>query len=563
MKNTDVFKDFDMVVSITEKTINDQLTHLLRMGTIHPELIIAQELDEDTDEYKFKVYDSPDDIPRNAKGEPLSATIEVEIQPQVSISSSGKVITFILKFLAGNVWFWKGQGQKAKLVSYDAAGWQYAVTINMDLKQLQKDNLAKDIKVPGFVEDQLNKFMSNMFDVNHLFMNFQSTDLMKFDPEKTDAGKAKDQGVEQLVIFMNFYLKWLTQTGNPFILGYSITQNDQTAIPAEEKVPDSIKPTGTTYTMFHDNVHQHLSTLNFALVTKGGYGTIKSSVDNFESNWISPDDQCDAKMIYAASRFSEEFILKPLYERLRDQTYDKLKEGLTLGPKKEYSEAKQATATGYKFAISDWNIQSDIYQNSFEVKISNHPTEIHYDVKGSMFVYKSKEKNMICTARAWAETRTEWSAKFIIKVVKDKDGHPTLKFEQSCTVDKYQPESGKNTCADVWDGIGGVLSFLTSIFSFLGLNLSSLLDDIFKTQVPGLGNIAIALSNMDDSFNSAVMLPAGGVFFFKNPVADTTGNMALSLTYKTDSQVAVESRKFAQKLEALRITRKVSLTSVS
>lgn len=562
MKNTDVFKDFDMVVSITEKTINDQLTHLLRMGTIHPELIITQELDDDTGEYKFKVYDSPDDIPRNAKGEPESATIEVEIHPQVTISGSGKIITFILKFLGGSVWFWKGQGPKARLVQYDAAGWQYAVAINMDLKQLQKDNLAKDVKVPGFVEDQLNNFMSNMFDVNHLFMNFQSTDLMKFDPDKTDAGAAKDQGVEQLVIFMNFYLKWLTETGNPFILGYSITQNDQTAVPAEEKVPDSIKPTGTTYTMFHDNTYQHLSTLNFALVTKGGYGTIKSSVDNFESNWISPDDQCDAKMIYAASRFSEEFILKPLYERLRDQTYDKLKEGLTLGPKKGYNEAKQATATGYKYVISDWNISSDIYQNSFEVNISNHPTEIHYDVKGSMFVYKSQEKNMICTARAWAETRTEWTAKFIIRVAKDSDGQPTLKFEQSCTVDKYEPSNGKNTCADIWDGIGDILDFLGKIFSFLGLNLTSLLDDIFKTQVPGLGNIAIALGNMNDSFNSAVMLPAGGVFFFKNPVADTPGNVALSLTYKTDSQVAVESKKFAQKLEALRSKRKVNLISV-
>ncbi len=564
MKNTDVFKDFDMVVSITEKTINDQLTHLLRMGTIHPELIITQELDDDSGEYKFKVYDSPDDIPRNAHGEPELATIDVEIHPQVTISSSGEIITFILKFVGGNVWFWKGQGPKAKLVQYDATDWQYAVAINMDLKQLQKDDLAKGIKVPGFVEDQLNNFMTNMFDINHLFMNFQSTDLMKFDPDKTQAGAAKDLGVEQLVIFMNFYLKWLTSTGNPFILGYSITQNDGTKVPDEEKVPDSIKPTGTTYTMFHDNTYQHLSTLNFALVTKGGYKTIKTSVDKFETNWISPDDQCDAKMIYAASRFSEEFILKPLYQRLRDQTYEKIKNDVTLGPQKEYNEAKQATATGYKFVISDWNRDTDIYQNAFEVNISNHPTEIHYDVKGSLFVYKRHEKDMgLCTARASAEARTEWSAKFIIRVAKDKDGQPTLEFDQSCTVDKYEPSNSQNTCADIWDGIGDILSFLTSIFSFLGLNLSSMLQDIFKTQVPGLGNIAIALGNMNDSFNSAVMLPAGGVFFFKNPVADTPGNVALSLTYKTDSQVEVESRKFAQKLAELKSKRKVNLVSVN
>jgi hypothetical protein len=563
MKNLDVFKDFDMVVSITEKTINDQLTHLLRMGTIHPELIITRKLNKKTRKYEFERLESTDNIELDEDGVPTSATIAVGIHPQINISSSGKIVTFILKFTDGYAWFWEGFGGEAEMVKYDATGWQYAVTINMDLKQLQKDDLAKNVKVPGFVEDQLNNFMSNMFDVSHLFMNFQSTDLMKFDPEKTDAGAAKDQGVEQLVLFMNFYLKSITENGNPFILGYSITQNDQTTVAADAKVPDSIRPTGTTYTMFHDNVNQNLSTLNFALVTKGGYGTIKSSVDNFENNWISPDDQCDAKMIYAASRFSEEFILKPLYQRLRDQTYEKIKNDVTLGPQKEYNEVKQTTATGYKFVISDWNVDTDIYQNAFEVNISNHPTEIHYDVKGRLFVYKRKEKNLGCTATGSAEALTEWSAKFIIRVAKDNDGQPTLKFEQSCTIDKYEPKSGTNACADFWSGLGDILSFLTNIFSFLGLNLSSMLEDIFKTQVPGLGNIAIALGNMDDSFNSAVMLPAGGVFFFKNPVADTPGNVALSLTYKTDSQVAVESKKFAEKLEALRSMRKVNLISVS
>lgn len=565
MKNTDVFKDFDMVVSITEKTINDQLTHLLRMGTIHPELIITRKLNKKTRKYEFERLESTDDIVLDEDGVPTSATIAVSIHPQINISSSGKIVTFILKFLDGYAWFWEGFGGEAEMVKYDATGWQYAIAINMDLQQLSKDNLEKDIKVPDFVKEQLSGFMSNMFDVSHLFMDFQSTDLMRFDPVKTSAGEAKDQGVEQLATFMAFYLNSLKETGsNAFILGYSITQNNQTTVAADAKVPDSIRPTGTTYTMFHDNINQHLSTLNFALVTKGGYGTIKSSADNFDSNWISPEDQCDAKMIYAASRFSEEFILKPLYQRLRDQTYEKIKKDVTVGPQKEYNEAKQTTATGYKFVISDWNVNSDIYQNNFEVKISNHPTEIHYDVKGNLFVYKSSSKNMgLCPARAWAQARTEWSAKFIIKVAKGDDGQPTLKFEQSCTVDKYEPESGKNACADMWDGIGDILSFLTNIFSFLGFNLSSMLEDIFKTQVPGLGNIAIALANMDDSFNSAVMLPAGGVFFFKNPVADAPGNVSLSLTYKTDSQVAVESKRFAAKLQALKSKRKSNLALIS
>jgi hypothetical protein len=560
MNNTDVFKDFDMVVSITERSINDQLTHLLRMGTISPELVIVQELNEQTDEFEFKVLDSSDDIEFDGKGNPYSATIAVEIKPKISINDSGKTVTFMLEFTGGYAWFWKGTGPKAKLVKYDATGWQYAVAINMDFKQLKKDNLENNVKVPDFVEEQLTQFMSNMFDVNHLFMNFQSADLMRFDPDKTNAGDAKDVGVEQLVTFMNFYLKWLTKTGNPFILGYSITQNDKTAVPDEAKVPDSIKPVGTTYTMYRDNLHPHLSTLNFTLVTKGGYKTIRRSPDNFDTNWITPEDQCDAKMIYAASRFSEEFILKPLFEKLRDETHDKLKGALTLVAKRSYDQAKKVLPQGYRFEVADQNLDTDIYKNSYDVEIINEPGATHYKVKGSIIVYKKKTKDMFfCEAEASARALTEWEATFTVMVEKDAQGQPTLAFKQKCEVKRFENTKDKNNCAKAWDAIGEILSTLSSVFDLVGLNLSSLVNEIFKTNTPGIGDIRVALSNMDNSFNNAIMLPAGGVFFFKNPVADTAGNMAMSLTYKADSEVKVATQKFQQKRQLLQTKRRVNL----
>lgn len=561
MKNTDVFNDFDMVVSITERSINDQLNHLLRMGTINPELVIVQELNEQTEEYEFKVLDSSDDIEFDDKGSPYSATIAVEIKPKIAINDSGKVITFMLEFVSGYAWFWKGTGPKAKLIKYPATGWQYAVAVNMDFKQLQKDNLENNIKVPDFVEKQLTEFMSNMFDVKHLFMNFQSTDLMRFDPAKTNAGDAKDAGIEQLVTFMNFYLNWLIKTGNPFILGYSITQHDETHVPDEAKVPDSIKPVGATYTMYRDNLHPYLSTLNFALVTKGGYKTIRRSPNNFDTNWITPDDQCDAKMIYAASRFSEEFILKPLFEKLRDETHDKLKAGLTLVAKRSYDQAKKASPNGYYFEVADQKLgDTDIYHNSYNVEISNEPGATHYNVRGRIFVYKKHTKNMgVCTAEASARAITEWDATFTVMVDKDAQGQPTLSFKQRCDVRRFENTSDKNGCAKFWEAIGDILGVLAKIFDLVGLNLSSMITEIFKTNTPGIGDIRVALANMDNSFNNAVMLPAGGVFFFKNPVADPAGNMAMSLTYKTDSAVKVASQKFQQKRQLLQSKRLVNL----
>ncbi|QKJ30679.1 hypothetical protein HQ865_13250 [Mucilaginibacter mali] len=563
MKNTDVFNDFDMVVSITEKTINDQLTHLLRMGTIHPELIIIQTYDKKTKKYAFKVCKSTDEIPLNDEGGPVRPTISVDIQPQVTISSSGKIITFIIKFLDGNAWFWDQPGPDAELVKYDAKGWQYAIAINMALTQLPKDG-SGNIKAPDFVKNQLDKFTSNMFDISHLFMDFQATDLMSYDPIKTKTDSAGDFGKEQLVNFMKAYLTWLTETGNPYILGYSITQNDKTTVSKDEKVPDSLRPTGTTFTMFNDNKNPALSTLNFALVTKGGYGKIKKNPDIFDTNWISPQDQCDAKMIYAASRFSEEFVMKPLFNKLNDDTYNALKGSLTLGPKKSYQQARKATSTGYSFEIFNQDAVSDKYQNNLEVAITNHPAEIHYDVKGNIFVKKINTTNMgFCEAEASAQASTGWHANFIVKVAKDKDGNPALAFEQFVSIDSHNASTDKNGCAKFWSAIGDILDALLSVFKIFDLgSLTSIITNVFRTNIPGIGDINVALGNLDNSFNGAVMLPAGGVFFFKNPSADATGNVSLSLTYKTDSKVAATARKFQQKFMALKGKRRVSLAAI-
>ena len=54
MKNAEIFNDYDMVVCMTQKTINDQLTHLTKMGIIRSELILVQKVDRKTRSY---VYD--------------------------------------------------------------------------------------------------------------------------------------------------------------------------------------------------------------------------------------------------------------------------------------------------------------------------------------------------------------------------------------------------------------------------------------------------------------------------------------------------------------------------
>ena len=59
MKNAEVFNDYDMVVCMTQKTINDQLTHLTKMGIIRSELILVQKVDRKTRSYVYQVLDCP------------------------------------------------------------------------------------------------------------------------------------------------------------------------------------------------------------------------------------------------------------------------------------------------------------------------------------------------------------------------------------------------------------------------------------------------------------------------------------------------------------------------
>ena len=131
-------------------------------------------------------------------------------------------------------------------------------------------------------------------------------------------------------MFMNFYLKWLVSSGNPYILGYSLTTTDRTNYDPDQNVPDSLRPVGTTYTMYYDPKYPDLSNLNFVLATKGGHRSIAGTPGNFDTNWISPTDQCDAKMIYSHSCLIEQFFLQPFFDQLRTGVYAQIKDQIDI-----------------------------------------------------------------------------------------------------------------------------------------------------------------------------------------------------------------------------------------
>jgi len=534
MKNAEVFNDYDMVVCMTQKTINDQLTHLTRMGIIRSELILVQKVDRKTRSYVYDVLDSSDQLPTDGN----TAYIDGFITPQVSITDSGTSLTFVLSFRSGTANLWQGSGPLAELVQYDMTGWKYGIPVFLDLKAVEKEDIAKNLKVPDLVKQQLYSFTSNLFTVNHLFMDFESTDLMRFDPSHTDTKSAGDEGIQALAQFMSFYLKWLVSSGNPYILGYSLTTTDRTNYDPDQNVPDSLRPVGTTYSMYFDPKYPDLSNLNFVLATKGGHKSIAGTPGNFDTNWISPTDQCDAKMIYSHTCLIEQFFLRPFFDQLRTGVYNQIKDQINIEGN-DYDHAKAATATGYKYTIANQTAGDDQYTNIWTADLVTKASTVVINLAGDLIFYKHVDRNMgVCQATAWASGSLSWTSSITLSVSKNKQGQPSLAVSQSpVSITNSKQDSSQNDCAKGFAVIGKILGTILDALTFFQDKgfFSNLIDKAFDLHTPGIGNVGAVFNNLGNSIGTVIILPAGQVFFFKTPAIDSLGNLAMQLTYKAEN----------------------------
>lgn len=532
MQNKQIFNNYDMVVSMKQEMINDQLTHLQRLGVIERKLILVQEFDGDN--YDYKILDSPDKIPRDKDGNPKYAYLNVTVHPQVKIKESGQKIIFVLEFKDGKAAFWKGTGPMAKLKQYDVSDWKYGVAVDLGLKQLEQKHIGKGIKVPDDVKKQLNKFSEDMFRIDHLFMDFESSSLME--PDETETETPGDLVTQQLAEFMHYYLTDLQRDGNPYILGYSLNTTDDTKMPKE--VPKSMKPTGTTYTMYNDADTPENSTLNFILVTEGGHKKIHDVPDPFDSNWIKKDEQCDAKMIYSHDVLLEEFLLKPFFDKLRNGVYDKIKGDVSVGKGVPYEKAKHTRANGLRYSIVHDNYGNDQYENYYTVDVKNKKSQVDLKFDGTVRVYKKVNRNMgFCTAEAHSSATANWHGTVTIKATKDSKGNPKLDLNTHDFKVTKDVDSDKNTCAEAFKWIGQILGGIFEAFTFFADQgyMLEVMDYVFNLKVPHLGNPEGVFGYLPDAPRAVIILPAGQEFFFKNPGSNSAGDFELELTYKSQN----------------------------
>src|SRR5262245_19807576 len=122
---------------------------------------------------------------------------------------------------------------------------------------------------------------------------------------------------------------------------------------------------------------------------------------------------------------------------------------------------------------------------------------------------------------ASAQASVDWSANTFIASSKNKTGDPVLTLSNNFKIDDSNSSTDQNKCADDWSELGGILgTLLDSLTGFKDNGFFNLLFTKLLGVDPALGDVGVALSNLISGVGSIIVLPAGGVFLFKNVAAD-------------------------------------------
>ncbi|MDN3292907.1 hypothetical protein QWM81_02360 [Streptomyces ficellus] len=533
MKNTDIFSSYDMVVSIKEDVINQQLIDLQNLDDAERCIpsrlaVVAQHAEDGSTTYQILEGDAqPPEISSNPKENTFSY-IDGTFEPSIYIPKSGGEVSFRMTFRGGNAALWSGPIWAPKLDTYSMAGWKYGVGVNLDLQNLGEDGVRK---LPQPVADQLSKFTDDMFQVRHLFVDFQTAQLINWDPDFTIVQGSKDAGLTtQFATLLGGYLRQMKSANNPYVLGYA---PPGTALKTSGNVPDGLLPTGTTFTMYHDKRDPTLNAVNFVLVTKLRGKKISGSPQIFDTSWLTGKEQGGARMTVGFADLVEPLILKPVYDGLRTQIHQQLSGHVNVEEGNEYKDGIKATGTGYSFTISDVTTGDDQYKNTFDVSFKQDSGKAVVSLSGTVMAYKETTKHeLTCTAKTWHTVTVDWNGTVTLAPPeKDAEGRPTITVSHDFS-HTVKNEPGSNDCANSYKWIDlfaeAMNPLAMAIDALMGGDiLKSILDD-----VPEIGDLQTAMATFGDTISGTVVLPAGRVFSFGAVDIDGQGNVSLELTYK-------------------------------
>lgn len=473
LKTMSLLAGFDLVYAVTQQTINQQL-QLLSVESVLP------------NKWQFQ-------HPENKFG--IDANLGTPFVDMNTGDASSRKLLVHFPLSGGTINYLTIDTEKYEVVpkSANVDGWQLTLTVNLSLAEIAAKLVSEHKKIPSAVKQQLSAFTEDLYDINHLFLNFEDADLVEsYQLTASNNSDLNDPNViSQVKNIVQSLLNKLKGSDNPFIFGYTVNNKKPPASNAD------FIPTGTTYSVYPEPAHLSRSALNFLSVTNGrnlpgaGFGV-------FTHNWVTTDNVQGAFTIAQDILMSK--ILPSLAEVMKAKASDFRASGARLTLTKANDRGGNITCTVTPSGGTNM-ILADFY--------SDFDRDVH-DKAGSKVGH-------VTGYMKWTTT---------IGFGFDKDNNLSVEVNNS-PVEKSH-KNHLNPLGEFEQKLAVFADAILKIFSF-GLAPSvfeNLIKDDWKF------NLNANLSGISSNIKTRLILPAGSQFFFKDAIISPQGHLTMTTTIK-------------------------------
>lgn len=560
--NRALFRDADIVVSIKLQTINDQLRELQaqKPPILPPRLMMTRKAIpeekrvEGGPEHEYKAFLNRQKV---AEGEEL---LDTEVTFRVVSDSSRDSLVLILELRSGELIYDEG-GERKKQWFHDS----YAFKVKLAWVEQKQEAEDVEMAVPERVAAKLAEFTNDMFTVRSLLLDIGQGMTPADNRWTNQSGERWDPVVRA---YLNAYFTTI-KLRNPFAMAHSVSTNSNTRATRfadKAPVPDELKPVGAVFSVYDAKDGQDWSSLDVVIGTKGGHGAPPAETPWVPESWLlegrHPNDlssrEAQARVIFSHSCLIEKLLVRRVFDDLESALRTEVAKVFPGVPQRSYEEARRIGEEESVYPgkgrigleVAKWFEGNAVYVQVMRVSYVNDANRsctvaITGQVKMANAIDKHigapgwllKDTHVKIGETTWS-SELEWDVKTTITASKEtKSAAAALSVKTEVNPGKVVVhEEGSNVLVDKLNEIQNKLAGPLKALGMFGL----FLDGIFGTSILAQDRLQAkprvddVISGLGLSINGMIILPAGQVFFYRNPWLDQDGNLYCDLSYKSE-----------------------------
>lgn len=543
MKGNETLAGYDMVLALSQNTINYQFSQLYKRNIIHKKWGVLGGKDihitEQDAEFKQKIKDwisLQNDIEKARKdnnweeignlmkrraSENLNLTFGWDttlVAPEISfIKDNTKEVFLEIGFKKGKLYY---REEETKAVTiFDLKDSIYAFKVPIGQLKINKEQMVLDAGESAAQIIRESGLSDDDFTIQSLFLNFENVNISNFDKSKSSLPGGSSEAFQNAIA--NYFNMTISGSDNPYVLGYGIQRKK---IKASEKA--MFQPTSLGFSTSYSNKNKKpgdYSALNFLMMlndtkppTTTTAGTLPKSLIELGKDVSSATDG-----VFSIQRNHFNTYLKSLDDYVQSTFTNldgvKLKHGFQNNVMKLTRHQKKKDDTiDTVFTITKEPVKNNSNNSGISVR---YKIEIDVDVIVKAWFVKVGEKTL------------STSGKYTKDEIKKK-GSPgyldfTIKAGKTGRFDLDHKLTEPNIAFDENPNLFGhgfwndLLSILTIFISWIILAVKAIVNQIatdLGKQGAGGSSALIKKLNAIDVLNQTnkVILPLGKVYAFKN-----------------------------------------------